>query len=216
MIYICTIKTLNNMVAKDSSTEEKIKNAARHVFHIKGYAGTRTRDIAEEAGINLALLNYYFRSKEKLFEIVMMETLRDFLQSLTSVFNDMESSFETKLEMVVNNYITLLVKEPEIPLFILSELRRNPTHLLQKMNVKEIIMQSYFVKQLLEVMEQNKMAQKDLLHLIINIIGMTIFPFVAKPIFQSIGEISNEQFSAMMEERKTLIPKWIKAILTSK
>ncbi|MDD2565085.1 MAG: TetR family transcriptional regulator [Salinivirgaceae bacterium] len=204
------------MVAKDSSTEEKIKNAARHVFHIKGYAGTRTRDIAEEAGINLALLNYYFRSKEKLFEIVMMETLRDFLQSLTSVFNDMESSFETKLEMVVNNYITLLVKEPEIPLFILSELRRNPTHLLQKMNVKEIIMQSYFVKQLLEVMEQNKMAQKDLLHLIINIIGMTIFPFVAKPIFQSIGEISNEQFSAMMEERKTLIPKWIKAILTSK
>jgi AcrR family transcriptional regulator len=204
------------MVAKDSSTEEKIKIAARHVFHIKGYAGTRTRDIAEEAGINLALLNYYFRSKEKLFEIVMMETLRDFLQSLTSVFNDMESSFETKLEMVVNNYITLLVKEPEIPLFILSELRRNPTHLLQKMNVKEIIMQSYFVKQLLEVMEQNKMAQKDLLHLIINIIGMTIFPFVAKPIFQSIGEISNEQFSAMMEERKTLIPIWIKAILTSK
>ena len=93
MIYICTIKTLNNMVAKDSSTEEKIKIAARHVFHIKGYAGTRTRDIAEEAGINLALLNYYFRSKEKLFEIVMMETLRDFLQSLTSVFNDMESSF---------------------------------------------------------------------------------------------------------------------------
>lgn len=204
------------MESKDPSTEEKIKIAARHVFHIKGYAGTRTRDIAEEAGINLALLNYYFRSKEKLFEIVMMETLRDFLQSLTSVFNDMESSFETKLEMVVNNYITLLVKEPEIPLFILSELRRNPTHLLQKMNVKEIIMQSYFVKQLLEVMEQNKMAQKDLLHLIINIIGMTIFPFVAKPIFQSIGEISNEQFSAMMEERKTLIPKWIKAILTSK
>ena len=55
---------------KDISTEEKIKEAARKIFHKKGYAGTRTRDIAEEAGINLALLNYYYRSKEKLFELI--------------------------------------------------------------------------------------------------------------------------------------------------
>jgi AcrR family transcriptional regulator len=55
------------MELKDSSTEDKIKNAAKIVFHKKGYAAARTRDIAEEAGINLALLNYYFRSKEKLF-----------------------------------------------------------------------------------------------------------------------------------------------------
>jgi AcrR family transcriptional regulator len=55
--------------ALDTTTEAKIKNAARVVFHKKGFAATRTRDIAEEAGINLALLNYYFRSKEKLFEI---------------------------------------------------------------------------------------------------------------------------------------------------
>ena len=204
------------MVAKDSSTEEKIKSAARRVFHIKGYAGTRTRDIAEEAGINLALLNYYFRSKEKLFEIVMFETLADFMQSMTSVFNNAESSFENKLEMVINNYITLLTKEPEIPLFILSELRTNPDLLLQKMNVKAIVMQSYFVKQLKEIMYKNNMAQKDLLHHIVNIIGMTIFPFVASPIVQSIGEVSNEQFNAMMEERKTLIPIWIKAILNKR
>ena len=204
------------MEANDTSTEEKIKQAARHVFHIKGYAGTRTRDIAEEAGINLALLNYYFRSKEKLFEIVMLETLRDLLDSMTSVLNNVESSFETKLDMVINNYITLLIKEPEIPLFILSELRSNPEHLLQKMNAKEIIMQSHFVKQLGEVIHKNSLAQKDLLHLIINILGMTIFPFVARPIVQSIGEMSSEQFNMMMEERKTLIPIWIKAILNSK
>ena len=55
---------------KDLSTEQKIKNAARKVFTEKGYAATRTRDIAEAAGINLALLNYYFRSKQKLFEEV--------------------------------------------------------------------------------------------------------------------------------------------------
>ena len=59
------------MTEKEISTEEKILEAASKVFTEKGFAGTRTRDIAEHAGINLALLNYYFRSKEKLFEQVM-------------------------------------------------------------------------------------------------------------------------------------------------
>ena len=60
-------------IEKNPSTEEKIKEAARRVFTKKGYAATRTRDIAEESGYNLALINYYFRSKEKLFDIVMLE-----------------------------------------------------------------------------------------------------------------------------------------------
>jgi len=66
----------------DLSTETKIKEAARVVFYKKGFSATRTRDIAEEAGINLALLNYYFRSKEKLFEIIMFETFSAFVQSM--------------------------------------------------------------------------------------------------------------------------------------
>ncbi len=71
--------------AVDSSTEEKIKEAARVVFMKKGFAATRTRDIAEEAGINLALLNYYFRSKEKLFELVMFEKFQKFFGIIANV-----------------------------------------------------------------------------------------------------------------------------------
>ena len=70
---------------EDSSTEEKIKAAARKVFTRKGFAATRTRDISEEAGINLALLNYYFRSKEKLFDLVMMENMQHFLIGMKEV-----------------------------------------------------------------------------------------------------------------------------------
>ena len=70
------MKPVKTKPAADPSTEEKIKIAARSVFHKKGYAATRTRDIAEEAGINLALLNYYFRSKEKLIDIIMTETMQ--------------------------------------------------------------------------------------------------------------------------------------------
>ena len=100
---------------KDISTEEKIKNAARIVFQRKGFAATRTRDIAEEAGINLALLNYYFRSKEKLFDIVILETLSHFLQTMVSVFNDESTSFEKKIELIAENYINFGIEYPDAP-----------------------------------------------------------------------------------------------------
>src|SRR5690606_37985856 len=92
----------------DFSIEEKIKNAARLVFHKKGFAAARTSDIAEEAGINLALLNYYFRSKEKLFNIVMLEAFQSFFASISIVFNDADSSFNEKIEKFASNYIDLL------------------------------------------------------------------------------------------------------------
>ncbi|MGN6539204.1 MAG: TetR/AcrR family transcriptional regulator, partial [Ginsengibacter sp.] len=83
-------------IEKDTSTEEKIKEAARKVFMEKGFAATRTRDIAEESGINLALLNYYFRSKEKLFHEVMSEKIQQFFGVLFPIINDSSTKLETK------------------------------------------------------------------------------------------------------------------------
>ena len=75
-------------IEKNTSTEEKIKGAASRVFTQKGYAATRTRDIAEESGLNLALINYYFRSKEKLFDIIIVEHLQLFIHSVMGIVND--------------------------------------------------------------------------------------------------------------------------------
>jgi AcrR family transcriptional regulator len=84
----------------DLSTEEKIKEAAGIVFTKKGYGNARTRDIAEEAGINLALLNYYFRSKEKLFNIVMAERIDKLFGVLVPILNDESTTLEEKLEKI--------------------------------------------------------------------------------------------------------------------
>src|SRR6516162_7868399 len=102
---------------KDISTEEKIKEAARKLFTQKGYAMVRTRDIAAEAGINLALLNYYFRSKEKLFDIIMMENFRQFIQGISVNIYDEKTSIEEKIEKVTAAYIDLLTNHPDLPLF---------------------------------------------------------------------------------------------------
>ena len=86
LLYFCreAARTMAKTQKKslDLSTEEKIKNAALKLFTRKGFAATRTRDISEEAGINLALLNYYYRSKEKLFELVMTEILQNFFRGI--------------------------------------------------------------------------------------------------------------------------------------
>src|SRR6187455_1667961 len=96
----------------DLSTEEKIKSAARLVFTKKGYAATRTRDIAEESGINLALLNYYFRSKEKLFHIVMEEKFQKLFGTIAPILMDNTTTLEKKVELFASTYIHMLSENP--------------------------------------------------------------------------------------------------------
>ncbi|NQX41406.1 DNA-binding transcriptional regulator, AcrR family [Pedobacter steynii] len=195
----------------DSSTEEKIKEAAAKVFTQKGFAATRTRDIAEEAGINLALLNYYFRSKEKLFDLVMMESLQKFLLGVRDILNDVNSSLTEKISQLASHYIDLLKVNTDLPLFILSEIRANPARLEANMGAKEILLQSNFYKQL----EATTKKKVDPVHFLMNIFGLTVFPFVASPLLRIIGEKSKAEFDALMDERKKMIPIWIDAMLKS-
>lgn len=198
---------------KDISTEERIKAAASKVFHQKGFAGTRTRDIAEEAGINHAMLNYYFRSKEKLFEMVMMETMAQFFKGVNLMLNDESTSLDEKIDLIVSNYVDLLLKEPELPTFILNEVRPNPQAFVEQNPIKEALTHSVLTRQYAEAVARGEITEPNLMQAILNVIGLVIFPFIAKPILTSIINIPEEQYKALMLQRKTLIPQWIKAML---
>lgn len=200
-------------ITGDASSEEKIMAAARTVFHSKGFAAARTRDIAEEAGINLALLNYYFRSKEKLFVLVMIETLSEFFGSVSVIINNPETTFEEKIEQFAAGYIDMIFREPDIPLFIMSEIRNNPEQLLQKVDIRNTVFNSVFIHQFAEAVEQGKIKDQNFLHFMMNFIGLIVFPFIAKPLLQAISGLTEEQLNALIEERKKLIPVWIKAMM---
>jgi len=176
--------------ALDTTTEEKIKSAARVAFHKKGYAATRTRDIAEEADINLALLNYYFRSKEKLFETIMFETLFSFMQNMAMVLNDEKSTLEKKVELVAEKYIDLIIKEPNVPIFMLSEIRNNAEGLLEKLPIKQLVMNSSFFKQHQDAVAKGKITEPNPLHFLMNLLSLVVFPFIAQPLLQ--GNWRNE------------------------
>ncbi|HET6991874.1 MAG TPA: TetR/AcrR family transcriptional regulator [Bacteroidia bacterium] len=194
------------------SAEKKIVEAARKLFTEKGYHAIKTRDIAKEAGINLALLNYYFRSKEKLFEIIVKENISQFMKVIVEIVNDEKTSIETKIEMLVANYIDMLSINPNVPLFLVSHAKQND----QRMKLREKIMESFFMKQIQQAIKSGKIVKIDPTNLMMNIVSLTIFPFVARNVLQNNAGLTSEQFNALMLERKKMIPKWIGAMLKAK
>ncbi|UTW66351.1 TetR/AcrR family transcriptional regulator [bacterium SCSIO 12643] len=190
------------------STEESIKEAAKVVFLKKGFAGTKTRDIAEQAGENLALINYYFRSKKNLFRIIMNEIAGEFMDSMIPVFNDPDTSIVEKVEKIVENYINLFMKQPDIPLFIMNELGEGSGCLASSELKIERILHSQFHDQI-----GKEYPNINPEHIIMNIVGMTIFPFIGKAMMNGMQGIDDEMFDQLMEERRKMIPMWVELML---
>jgi AcrR family transcriptional regulator len=192
----------------DLSSEERIKVAAKKVFTRKGYAATRTRDIADEAGMNLALLNYYYRSKEKLFHQVMEEKMQLLLSVITPIIINTESSLEEKVENLASEYLDMLLANPDLPLFVLSEIRQHPEKFKKKLKLEKLIRNSALIVQL-----RQRRPDLNPLHFLMNVLGLAVFPFVARPILFSASANDTASFKSIMEERKLLIPKWVKAMM---
>ena len=202
---------VQNTKEEKFSTEEKIKQAAKKVFLKKGYAGTRTRDIAEEAGMNLALLNYYFRSKEKLFEEIMNEKLVTFFGNIIPHLYDASTSLSQKLDKIVNGYLDMLLENPDLPLFVLGEIRSHPEKFINKIPNPDFLRNSVLAKQLAERNNSTNIA-----HFFVNMLGFCAFPFIMKPALTKITKTSNKQFEKLMNERRELIPAWMELIIDHK
>lgn len=196
-----------------TSTEEKIKDAARRVFMKKGYAATRTRDIAEESGFNLSLINYYFRSKEKLFDIIMLEHIKLFASSIFGLVNDPNTSLQEKIELLVSHYIDMLIENPDLPIFVLNEIKENPEAMIGRLALDGNQGPVYLVKQWQELALAGKVPNINPAHLLLNLMSMTVFPFIGGPIFRNRTGMDMAAFNAMMVERKKLIPIWIKGMM---
>jgi AcrR family transcriptional regulator len=193
----------------DQSTEQKIKEAAQRVFISKGYAAATTREIAEEAGINNALLNYYFRSKEKLFDIVMKEQVATLFGKVFPIINNPETSLDQKIVAVIDYYTDVLLAEPGLMLFVLSEMHNQPQRIAGLFEANQGMMQSVIARQFSQV--------KPFVHpvqLIMSVMGMALFPFMGRGVFQRTYGIDEKAFEEMLKERKKILPALIKAMLS--
>ena len=189
---------------KELTTEEKIIESARKLFTQKGFSATRTRDIAEEAGINLALLNYYFRSKQNLFQIIIEEKFDVLFGMIGPILSNTNISLEEKIETLVTNYTNLLLENEDLPFFVLSELKSNEFILEKVKQNAKMLSQPTIENQLKE-----RRFTISTLNFIMNIVSMTMFPFLSKPLFVSTGLVKEEDFANFVINRKQHIPSWI-------
>jgi len=192
----------------DASAEQRILSAAKKIFVAKGMTGARMQDIADAAGINKALLHYYFRSKEKLFETIFKEAVQGFLPRVNQIFESDKTIFE-KIEMFCKEYIDQIRKTPYLPIFILNEINQQPEVLVKKMwgNRKPPV--NLFFAQVQREIKQGIIKPVHPAQLLMNMLSLCIFPFAARPILEQVGGISKTQFDTLMEERKTMIPQLI-------
>ncbi len=196
----------------EKSTEDKIVDAAEKVFIEKGLAGARMQEIADEAGINKSLLHYYYRSKEKLFEMVFKMAFKRFVPNLIKSF-EQPGDFEAKVRAFIGTYIDTIEKIPHIPVFILSELTNNPRRLVEI--VKGLNVDLTPVLQTIQNEIDNKRIRPILPEtLIVNVLALCIFPIVAKPMVQNLllkGD--QEKYRLMMSNRKEEVARFVLAAI---
>jgi len=192
----------------DESTEARILDAAKKVFLKKGMAGARMQDIADEAGINKAMLHYYFRSKEKLFEKIFSELSQHFFPKLIMIFESDDTLF-SKIEKFSTRYIEQMRQMPYLPIFILNEINRQPETFIRRMMGNKKPPVKKFFNSVHEEIAKGNIRPTDPSQLLLNIISLCIFPFVARPMFQLVTGIDNKLFERMLEQRRKEVPEFV-------
>jgi hypothetical protein len=110
-------------------------------------------------------------------------------------------------------YVDMLTRLPDLPMFILNEIRGNPSKIAAKLNIEMAPMRQNLFKQLIASNKEGN-TNLDPFHFVANLVGLTVFPFIGRPILQRVTGVTEEQFEQYMQDRKTLVPIWIKAMLT--
>jgi TetR/AcrR family transcriptional regulator len=202
------------MTAIEKKTEDVIFDAAQDVFIQKGYEGTRMEEIAKVAGINKSLLHYYYRTKDKLFNAIFEKAFRTYILPKIQIVLDSDVSIFTKIEMFTEVYIDTIMKNPYIPNFIINELNRNPDNVTELFNKVVGQQGNDFLGKLKAIIDdevkRGTIRPIAAEHLIINVVSMCIFPFVARPIVQGvILKGDKKAFAQFIEERKKEVADFV-------
>jgi TetR/AcrR family transcriptional regulator len=193
---------------REPDTERKILEAAAKVFMKKGRLGASMQDIADEAGINRTLLHYYFRNKENLFETIFSKVLATTFPSMVAAFVS-DRTFTEKIQIFVDTYTDLLKENPYLPVFVIQEISLNPdrlTGIIQHNGIDPDVA----LKGLAQEMQSYGMVGMDPRHLVANLLGMVLFPYIGRTLFQKLAfKDDAEAYEVFLEERRQQVPKFI-------
>jgi AcrR family transcriptional regulator len=194
---------------KDATTEEKIKAAAKEVFLAKGFAGCSSREIAKAAGENVALVNYYFRSKGQLFELIFKAAMEDFLLSMIHVFNS-EQSLEQKMRIFIEREFEFLSKHPELPSFIINEMNREEGCAAGEHTIHfEKIAETGIFNECVKAQLDGTMREINLISVTMLIMSNCQYPIMAKNLMKNIHQLTDEEYALQLKTHQSHVTEML-------
>jgi TetR/AcrR family transcriptional regulator len=190
------------------TTEQKIFDAAHEVFVLKGMDGAKMQEIADRAGINKALLHYYYRSKEKLYEAVARKILGQAVPFVRQLIES-EQPLEEKIRRFIDFYIGIISRNTFIPLFIVTEINKHPDRFFDHILPKELPKPTVFFQQVEAEIAAGRIRPVKPQHLLVNIISMCVFPFLGKPMLRIFLGLNAGETRLLMEQRKAEVTEFV-------
>ncbi len=192
-------------MARSRNTEQKIFDAATELFLEKGVDRTSVREIASKAGINLALMNYYFRSKENLFDAIFSQLVKKNSEELIRIL-DSDLELEEKIRQYVHVYINMLSENPLLVSFVMAILHRSRERITEMKAISSLYATEQFTKQLIDEAKKGNIRRTDPTHFFVDMLSLIAFPFAIKMLVMDKNNITEEDFMAFIQERKTRVP----------
>lgn len=192
------------MSIKETDSEKLILEAAEAEFIEKGYGKSRTTEIAKRAGVNHAMLHYYFRTKENLFEVVFKKKAKLMSEVLLFSFT-MDLPFLEKIKKGIEDHFDLLAKNPRLPNFIFNEIAHDDrlrTLFVNVIKEKANAIRDSLKQEIDNEVEKGTIRYIDAYDLLFSIVSLNIFVFIGKPLVLGILELDEDQFLRFLEHRK--------------
>jgi AcrR family transcriptional regulator len=220
MIKAKRARTRKRAPAREAATEQKILDAARAVFLRRGTAGARMQEIAREAGVNQALLHYYFRSKERLSAAVLQQVASRIFPALVHTVSS-ESSLDEKIDGLIAIYLDTLSENLFVPGYLLSEVHHNPEGVEKLLsgavgaNPKTVapLVLMKLESQINEQVKAGNMRPIKAQQFLINLISLCVFPFAARPMLKLVLGMDDAAFTRFIEQRKKELPQFFRSAL---
>lgn len=196
------------MTQDTKETEEIIFEAASRVFQREGYAGARMQEIADEADINKSMLHYYFRSKDKLFQQVFQKHLGRFFPIIFQVL-EAPDPLDVKVHNLIDAYYNFLQDNPGVSQFVVIEMNNHPGEFQAFMRERNIRPPKAFADQVKEEIEKGNLDPVDPRQLLISMVGLILFPFIAQMMIKTVFGLDEEGYKDFMRQRKDFLAGFI-------
>lgn len=182
--------------------QARILETAKKLFIENGYQATSIRQIAAKSEVNVSMINYYYRSKLNLFQLIYDNALEEFINKISSILRS-DLSFFVLIESWIDSFYEILIKYPQTSIFLLNEINKRHEHLISKVSKKELHnMYTLFAKRVEQEVSKGSIKNISPISIIMSVLSLSLFPFTLSKVVSAIENTSTEKRTLLMLEHK--------------